>query len=86
MTTENIALELEKLRGTMEKGFAHVDTKFARVEGQLSQLVDRGNRTEADVAALEVRLAALEKRVWLASGGATLLGMGVPFLVQVLGQ
>lgn len=82
MAPENnpdLALELAiaRLQGT-------VDTQFAEVKGQLRLLVTADERMTADVAALEVRVTALEKRVWMASGVATLVGMGVPFLVQLL--
>jgi hypothetical protein len=84
-TPTDIALELERLRSAMVEGFGRVDVKFAEVNGQLAHLVERGQRTDADVAAIEVRLAVIERRVWMASGVAALIGMAVPFLVNVLG-
>ncbi|MFE6486990.1 hypothetical protein ACFVGN_29200 [Streptomyces sp. NPDC057757] len=70
----------------MVQGFAQVDTKFAEVNGNLNMVVERTGRTDAEVTALELRVGALEKRVWTASGVAALVGMAVPFVVQVLGK
>jgi len=63
-----------------------VDTNFAEIKGQLRLLVTADERMTADVAALEVRVSQLERRVWAASGVAALLGMSVPFLVQLMGR
>lgn len=84
MTTTDIVLELERLRSAMELGFAKVETRFAEVDGKLTRLCERAEETDADLTAMEVRLSALEKRVYVASGAAALLGMGIPFLVQLL--
>lgn len=75
---QDIALELEKLRTEVAKG-------FATVQGQLNVLTERTERTDGDNKALELRVSALEKRVWGAAGGAALVGMLVPYLVQVSG-
>ncbi len=72
-------LALERLRGSMEKN-------FAQVQGKLDMLMAADERMNADVASLEVRVSALEKRVWLASGAAGLVGLAMPFVVQALGQ
>ncbi len=53
----SVALELERLRGTMEAG-------FARVDGQLALLVQRGDQTDRRVDDHETRLDALEKTRW----------------------
>lgn len=86
MTPPDIALELEKLRSTMAQGFAQVDTKFAEVNGKLNMLVERTERTDAEVAALEVRTAALEKRVWSTAGLAAAVGVATPYVAQMLGK
>lgn len=82
MTTPSpdLALELAitKLQAEMEK-------QFATVNGKLDLLTSDGARNAADIAALEVRVSALEKRVWMASGGAALVGTAIPILVQLLG-
>jgi hypothetical protein len=52
-----VAVELEKLRGTMETG-------FARVDGSLALLVQRGDQTDRQLADHEHRLDALERTRW----------------------
>lgn len=74
-----LELAIARLQGT-------VDTQFAEVKGQLRLLVTADERMTADVAALEVRVAQLERRVYVASGAAALLGMAVPVLAQMLGN
>ncbi|MFF7469370.1 hypothetical protein [Streptomyces sp. NPDC008092] len=59
-----VALELERLRGTLEAG-------FARVDGSLALLVQRSDQTDRQLADHEKRLDALERTRWpLASVGA----------------
>lgn len=64
----SVAVELERLRGTMQTG-------FARVEGSLAVLVERSDRTERDlaqlrddtekdVAELRAEVEALKKSRW----------------------
>ncbi|MFF2522419.1 hypothetical protein [Streptomyces liangshanensis] len=83
--TGAIAVELEKMRGA-------VDTGLARVDGKLGVLVERGQHTEqrlssaeAAASALATRVAALERRVWTASGIAAALGATGGILATVLG-
>ncbi|MEU1349710.1 hypothetical protein ACFYPA_17590 [Streptomyces sp. NPDC005775] len=58
-----VALELERLRGTLEAG-------FARADGQLALLVQRSDQTDKQLADHESRLDALERTRWpLASVG-----------------
>jgi hypothetical protein len=58
-----VALELERLRGTVEAG-------FARVDGALALLVQRSDQTDRQLADHETRLDALERARWpLASIG-----------------
>jgi hypothetical protein len=59
-----VAVELERLRGTVEAG-------FARVDGSLALLVQRSDQTDRQLADHEQRLDALERSRWpLASIGA----------------
>ncbi|WP_149180817.1 hypothetical protein [Streptomyces sp. TRM49041] len=59
-----VALELERLRGTLEAG-------FARVDGSLALLVQRSDQTDRQLADHEARLDSLERARWpLASIGA----------------
>ncbi|MGP2442936.1 hypothetical protein [Streptomyces sp. JW3] len=58
-----VAVELERLRGTVEAG-------FARVDGSLALLVQRSDQTDKQLADHETRLDALERSRWpLASIG-----------------
>ncbi|WP_037912336.1 hypothetical protein [Actinacidiphila yeochonensis] len=59
-----VALELERLRGAVEAG-------FARVDGALALLVQRSDQTDRQLADHETRLDSLERARWpLASIGA----------------
>ncbi|MEU5417695.1 hypothetical protein [Streptomyces sp. NPDC020667] len=55
--TAAVALELERLRGTMEAG-------FARVDGALALLVQRSDQSERQLADHETRLSNLERSRW----------------------
>ncbi|MFE2556682.1 hypothetical protein ACFXGT_11690 [Streptomyces sp. NPDC059352] len=61
----HVALELEKLRGTLDAG-------FARVDGSLALLVQRSDQTDKQLADHEARLDALEKSRWPVSSIAAL--------------
>ncbi|MFH8345002.1 hypothetical protein [Streptomyces sp. NPDC018045] len=52
-----VALELERLRGTVEAG-------FARLDGALALLVQRSDQTDQRIADLEQRLASVERGRW----------------------
>ncbi|GAA2968658.1 hypothetical protein ACWDZ4_07435 [Streptomyces sp. NPDC003016] len=52
-----VALELERLRGTLEAG-------FARADGALALLVQRSDQTDKQLADHEARLDALERSRW----------------------
>ncbi|MEV7285474.1 hypothetical protein AB0O01_13045 [Streptomyces sp. NPDC093252] len=52
-----IALELERLRGSLEAG-------FARADGQLALLVQRSDQSDKQLADHEQRLDALERARW----------------------
>ncbi|WP_327172173.1 hypothetical protein OG471_25085 [Streptomyces sp. NBC_01336] len=75
------ARELERLRGTLEAG-------FARVDGSLALLVQRSDRTDRQLTDHEARLDALERGRWpLASVGAiTALGVALLTLWDVLAR
>ncbi|MEU6348866.1 hypothetical protein ABZ896_06020 [Streptomyces sp. NPDC047072] len=76
-----VALELERLRGSLEAG-------FARVDGSLALLVQRSDQTDKQLADHERRLDALERSRWpLASVGvlAALTTAGVA-VVELTGR
>ncbi|RLU85897.1 hypothetical protein CTZ27_26385 [Streptomyces griseocarneus] len=52
-----VALELERLRGTLETG-------FARVDGALALLVQRSDQSDRQLAELEDRVTDLERARW----------------------
>ncbi|MFI0906755.1 hypothetical protein ACH4TE_25015 [Streptomyces sioyaensis] len=54
---DDVALELERLRGTVEAG-------FARLDGRLDLLAQRDDQTEKTLADHEQRLTALERARW----------------------
>ncbi len=68
-----VALELERLRGTMEAG-------FARVDGSLALLVQRSDQTDKQLADHEARLDALERNRWPLASVAALAGVVVAAL------
>ncbi|MFD6885130.1 hypothetical protein [Streptomyces sp. NPDC059957] len=53
----DVALELERLRGVVEAG-------FARIDGSLALLVQRSDQVDRQLADHEARLDALEKSRW----------------------
>jgi hypothetical protein len=63
-----IALELERLRGTVEAG-------FARADGSLALLVQRSDQTDKQLADHESRLDALERARWPLPSLAVLTGV-----------
>ncbi|MFB6530820.1 MULTISPECIES: hypothetical protein [unclassified Streptomyces] len=66
-----VALELERLRGTLEAG-------FARVDGSLALLVQRSDQTDRQLADHEARLDDLERARWpVASIAALTASIGV---------
>ncbi|RLU83916.1 hypothetical protein CTZ27_27485 [Streptomyces griseocarneus] len=74
--TTGVALELERLRGTVEAG-------FARVDGALALLVQRSDQTDRQLADHESRLDSLERARWpLASIAAltALAGLAISVL------
>lgn len=66
-----VALELERMRGSLEAG-------FARADGQLALLVQRSDQTDKQLADHEARLDLLERSRWpLASIAALTATAGV---------
>ncbi|CAM5729040.1 hypothetical protein ACTFBT_24045 [Streptomyces microflavus] len=70
-----VALELERMRGSLEAG-------FARADGQLALLVQRSDQTDKQLADHETRLDLLERSRWpLASIAALTATAGVAIAV-----
>ncbi|MEU6946732.1 hypothetical protein [Streptomyces sp. NPDC046332] len=73
-----VAIELERMRGTLEAG-------FARVDGSLALLVQRSDQTDKQLADMETRLDALERARWpLASIAALTASAGLMLAVWEL--
>ncbi|MFI1866204.1 hypothetical protein [Streptomyces jumonjinensis] len=71
-------MELERLHGTLEAG-------FARVDGSLALLVQRSDQTDKQLADMESRLDALERARWpLASIAALTASVGLMLAVWEL--
>ncbi|MFU0241650.1 hypothetical protein ACKI1J_38670 [Streptomyces scabiei] len=68
MPEATVAVELERLRGTVETG-------FARTDGQLALLVQRGDQTDRKIDDHETRLDALERNRWPLPAVATLTSL-----------
>ena len=64
-----VALELERLRGTVEVG-------FARTDGALDLLVQRSNQAEKDYEGLSQRVTLLERSRWPVASVAALAAVG----------
>lgn len=79
---EAVARELDRLCRAID-GFGKDLGDF---RASTAVLVERTARTDTQVARLEVRVEALEKRVYIAAGGAALVGMAVPYFTQIIGQ
>ncbi|MGW7296074.1 hypothetical protein ACWGIB_27275 [Streptomyces xiamenensis] len=73
-----VALELERLRGVMATG-------IAEIKGELKAALQRTDTAEEDIRQLESRVAALERRVWTASGAAAAVGGAAGWLAQAMG-
>jgi hypothetical protein len=65
----SVAVELERLRGTVEAG-------FARVDGQLALLVQRGDQTDKTLDDHERRLDTIERNRWPLPTVGALTGVG----------
>ncbi|MFF2807472.1 hypothetical protein ACFVT2_09830 [Streptomyces sp. NPDC058000] len=63
-----VALELERLRGAVEAG-------FARVDGALALVVQRSDQTDRRLADLDNRLDAVERRRWPLPSIAAMVGI-----------
>lgn len=75
-----VLLELERLRGAVNEG-------FATVNGRLDGMTLRTTTAETDIEKLETRVSALERKVWMASGlAAVLSGGGAAGVLALLGH
>lgn len=84
--TGSLALELERLRGTLGIGFSDI-------KGTLALLVQRSDQTDRAMGdlrdhatVLEQRLDRLERWMWMAIGAGTGLGTAGGWLAGVYGH
>jgi hypothetical protein len=63
-----VAVELERLRGA-------VDTGFATLNGRLDTALQRTSQAEKDIGELETRVTALERARWPLPSLAALLSL-----------
>lgn len=76
----SVVLELERLRGAVNEGFATVN---GRLEGVLQRTGDMEkdmekleDSSDKRFASMEARLSAMEKKVWMAAGVAAVISGG----------
>ncbi|MFF4701239.1 hypothetical protein [Streptomyces chattanoogensis] len=67
MTEQDVALELERLRGTVEAG-------FARLDGRLDLLTQKDDQADKTLDDHEQRLTALERARWPVPSIAVAIG------------
>ncbi|MDX3214580.1 hypothetical protein PV318_03340 [Streptomyces sp. ME02-6991-2B] len=79
-----VAVALADLRGDLGTG-------LAEIKGSLALLVQRAGQTDQAIAdqrddldAVDARLAAVERRMWAASGAAAVLGTAAGYAVSLL--
>lgn len=82
----NVALELERLRGTCEKGFTRVDGQLALLVQRNDQSDARLSRAETVIEKVEGRTTSLERKIWFALGGGSALGTVGGFLTAFMMQ
>lgn len=70
---------------TLEDVRLAVEVGLAKIDGRLTSIEKHLERTDSDVAALQVRVSHLERRVWTASGAAALVGAALPYLTSAIG-
>lgn len=76
---------LATLLGELRTDLQTVSRDLGDIKTSCAVLVERSDRTERDVRDLEMRTAALERRVWAASGAAAALGGAAGWLAQAIG-
>ncbi|MFK0217957.1 hypothetical protein ACIQWN_07140 [Streptomyces vinaceus] len=74
----DVALELERLRATVEAG-------FARIDGSLALLVQRGDQVDRRLADHEARLDNLERARWPLSSVTALTALAA-VVVSLIAQ
>lgn len=89
-----VLLELERLRGAVNTGFAGVNGRLDGIDGRTAateqDVVKLEEKVDAKTDALDGRLSAVEKRVWMAAGVSGALAIGcsgaIVAVVQSMGH
>lgn len=76
---QEVSVKLATLQGSLETG-------VATIHGQLAVLLERTDRTDADLKAVESRVTALERKVYGLAGVAALVGVSAPYVAQALAK
>lgn len=75
-----VLVELERLRGAVNTGFAGVNGRLDGIDGRTAateqDVVKLDEKVDKRTAALEGRLSAVERRMWMAMGVVAVLAIG----------
>lgn len=71
---DRLALELERLRGTVETGFATISGRLDRAFDRSDQTDKRIDEVSEDVDKLEKMVDEVRRRFWIAIGAAMVMG------------
>ncbi len=80
----DVSLELERIRRSVDVGFTDIGGRLNLLLQRADQTDTKLNQQVIDSDGLEKRVSALEQKVWMASGAATILGAAVGILVPGL--
>jgi hypothetical protein len=72
----SVLLELERLRGAVEVGFARIDGRLDGSQQRTEGVEKDVSSLEGEVSVLRERLGAVERKIWMAAGAAAVLGAG----------
>lgn len=72
----SVLLELERLRGAVEVGFARIDGRLDGSQQRTEGVEKDVGSLEGEVGALRERLSAVERKIWMAAGAAAVMGAG----------
>lgn len=80
----DVSLELERIRRSVEVGFTDLGGRLNLLLQRADQ-TDKALRERADESQeLEKRVATLEQKVWMAAGGATILGAAAGIVAPLM--
>lgn len=75
-----VVLELERLRGAVNEGFARIDGRWDGMNQRTTENekdIEKADRQNGErFAAIDRRLTSLERKVWIAAGAAAVAAGG----------